>query len=42
MVLDDGPHRRALDLAFGEQPGEDGRLQNSKPDVEPDADQHEA
>jgi hypothetical protein len=42
MLLDDRQHRRALDLALGEQFGEHRRLQNAQPDVEADADQHEA
>src|SRR5258708_16253296 len=42
MALDDFEDRRALDLAFRDELGEDRRLQNAQPDIEADADQDEA
>src|SRR5436190_12426067 len=42
MALDDFEDRRALDLAFRDELGEDRRLQDAQPDIETHADQEQA
>src|SRR5262249_2577221 len=42
VALDHFQYRRALDLALGQQFGEDRRLENAEPDIKPDPDEDEA